>query len=106
MLDLGIVRLALRSDAVVWRKHALERMLGRDISRTEVRGVLLHGEQIADYPDEFPFPAGLFLGTVLGRTLHVVAGLDSRNATIYIISVYEPDLDHFEADHRTRRRRR
>ena len=105
MLDMGIVHSALRSDSIIWRRHALERMLGRGISRSEVREVLLRGIQIEDYPDEFPFPAGLFLGTILGRTLHVVAGLDSKNGAVYVVSVYEPDSEHFESDQRTRRRR-
>jgi len=38
------------------------------------------------------------------RTLHVVAGLDEKNKTAYVISVYEPDLDRFEVDRKTRRR--
>ena len=105
MLDMDIVHSALRSARVIWRKHALERMLGRGVSRDEVREVLLRGAQIEDYPDDFPFPSGLFLGTVADRSLHVVAGLDSKNKTVYIISVYEPDSDHFESNGRTRRRR-
>lgn len=80
-------------------------MLGRGISSDEVREVLLRGMQIEDYPDDFPFPSGLFLGTVGDRTLHVVAGLDGKSKTVYVISVYEPDMDTFEVDRRTRRRR-
>ena len=79
-------------------------MLVRGVSRSEVREVLVRGEQIEDYPEDFPFPAGLFLGTVAARKLHVVAGLDSNRGIVYIISVYEPDSEHFDLDGRTRRR--
>jgi hypothetical protein len=79
-------------------------MLGRGVSNEEVREVLLRGTQIEDYSGDFPFPSGLFLATVKHRMLHVVAGLDKKNKTAYVISVYEPDLDRFEVDRKTRRR--
>lgn len=73
--------------------------------RNTAEEVLLRGEQIEDYPKDFPFPSGLFLGTIAGKVIHVVVGLDEKNETAHVISVYEPDAEHFESDRRTRRRR-
>ena len=106
MVDGDLLLQALRSGQVVWRRHALERMLQRDISRSEVRDVLLHGEQIETYASDLPFPSALFAATIRSRALLVVAAVDRSGPVAYVISVYEPDAEHFEADRRTRRRSR
>ena len=105
MIDRTILASAIRQGNVVWRRHAFERMLSRGISRDDVSEVLLEGEQIEDYPDGFPFPAGLFLGTIRDRKMHVVAALDVKARVLYVISAYEPDERHFEPDMRRRRRK-
>jgi hypothetical protein len=33
-----------------------------------------------------------------------VAALDETNEWAYVITVYEPDLEHFEADYKTKRK--
>lgn len=39
-----------------------------------------------------------------GKPLHVVVALNELAPRLFIITAYEPDLDHFEPDFRTRRR--
>jgi hypothetical protein len=80
-------------------------MLERGISRQGVFDVLLSGEQIEDYPDDTPFPAALFLGWKESKPLHVVVALDPVSQWGYIITAYRPDLEHFEPDFKTRRRK-
>jgi hypothetical protein len=53
---------------------------------------------IEDYPDDNPFPSGLFFGWQQDKPLHVVP-------EVYVITAYEPDQEHFEADFRTRRKK-
>lgn len=89
-----------------WRKHALQRLTERGISQTAILDVLSSGEPIEDYPDGFPYPSALFLGWWEDRPLHAVAALDMENKWAYIITAYEPDLDHFEPDYKTRRKER
>jgi hypothetical protein len=88
---------------IEWQRHALERMVERGIRRSEVLSVLLSGELIEDYPEDWPFPSGLFLGWVECRPLHVVAAFYTEGERAFIVTVYEPDLDHFEADFKTRK---
>ncbi len=95
---------AVLNDAIEWRKHALQRMLERNISRADAREVILHGEVIEDYPADKPFPSALFFKSVGGRPLHVVVAFDSNGEKAYVITAYEPTLDKFEPDFRTRRR--
>jgi hypothetical protein len=75
----------------------------RDIKRTDVLTVLRTRDRIEDYPDDYPYPSALFLGWIGGKPLHVVAALDAVGNRAIIITVYQPDLEHFELDYRTRR---
>ena len=86
-----------------WRQHVLQRLAERGIRQAAVVEVLQAGERIEDYPEDVPYPSALFLGWVEGKPLHVVAALDAPAQWAYIITAYEPDLEHFESDYRTRK---
>lgn len=105
MVAEAILKKAVREGRVVWRRHALERMLQREIKQADVKAVLVQNEQIETYPDDRPFPSALFAGEIGSRTLHVVAALDEETSEVHIISAYEPDSEHFEENGRTRRLR-
>ena len=49
-------------------------------------------------------PRSSFFGWVEGKPPHAVPALDETNEWAYVITVYEPDLEHFEADYKTRRK--
>ena len=80
-------------------------MLERDISRQDVFKVLLTGEEIEEYANDTPFPSALLFGWKGNEPIHVVVALDSIGQEGYIITVYRPDLEHFNPDFRTRRKR-
>jgi hypothetical protein len=96
---------AVESGRVIWRAHALQRMLLRGVTRDDVKGILLGGEVIERYDEDSPFPSALILGTVADRRLHVVAAWDGVGRQVYVISAYEPDEQRFEPNGRTRRRK-
>ncbi|SHG33575.1 protein of unknown function [Fodinibius roseus] len=87
-----------------WQRHALERMMERNIFRTDVKQVLVKGELIEEHPDDSPFPSGLFLGYINDKPLHVVVGGDKENKWCYVVTAYHPDLEHFEPDFKTRKK--
>ena len=93
---------ALELGIVEWRRHALERMLERDISRAEVKITLKNGEIIENYETDVPFESALFF-YVDSKPIHVVASLDEATNTIYIITAYVPSMTHFKNDLKTRR---
>jgi len=95
---------SLKNCSLVWSRHALERILERDISRESVKHVLLNGEIIDSYKDDKPYPSYLVLGSFDNAVLHVVFALDEHEKNCYIITVYEPDENYFEADKKTRRK--
>lgn len=103
-MDLKKLREALSQGAYEWRRHTLERLAERAIAQDDVLQVLMRGEKIESYPTDTPYPSALFFSCVSGRPLHVVVAFDEEDNWAYIITVYEPDLKHFEANFRTRRK--
>lgn len=86
----------------IWRKHALERMLQRSISRNEVIQCALYGEIIESYPEDYPYPSSLVL-EIGAQPLHIVMALNGEEC--YIITAYRPNDDEFENDFKTRKKR-
>lgn len=87
----------------IFRRHALERMAERNISRVDVESVVEGGEVIREYADDTPYPSRLMLGWRDDRPLHVVAADDDTTNETYIITVYEPDPDVWEEDFRSKK---
>ena len=75
---------------LIFREHALLRMVARRITRFEIEAVLAEGCIIAEYPTDKPFPSKLLLGSVRGRSLHIVVAQDEAEHC-YIVTAYEPD---------------
>ncbi|GAB4149448.1 MAG: DUF4258 domain-containing protein [Sphingomonadales bacterium] len=84
-------------------RHAIERMFGRGIAPALVEAVVRHGEVIATYPDDRPFPSALILGSDIEGAVHVVVAQDAAVGLCYIITVYRPDPGLWDKDFRTRR---
>jgi hypothetical protein len=103
-MDRAVLKIAVVKGLIDWRRHALERMMERGISRETVKKVFLAGEIIEDYPDDKPYPSALFLGWVDGEPFHIVSALDSESGYCFVITAYKPDVEHFEPDYKTRRK--
>jgi hypothetical protein len=93
----------VRCGTLIYTGHALARMFARAIAPDEVRAVIDLGETIADYPDDKPYPSVMMLGTASGRPLHVVVGRDAGAERCYVITVYEPDPEKWDAAFRRRK---
>jgi len=89
---------------VNWKKHALRRILERQVSRERVFVSLAAGEIIEVHELERPLVSCLVLGYYNGKALHVVAAVDGRENVLWIITVYEPSLIEWREDMKTRRR--
>lgn len=98
-----IILKALEKRAIVWKKHALQRLLERQIQRKEILSTLKQGIIIKEYEDDKPFPSYLFYNNNPSKPVHVVMALDKDNVEIFIITVYRPDHDIFSEDFKTRR---
>ena len=87
---------------IIYRTHALVRMFQRKIRVEDVRGVLVNGETIEDYPDGIPYPSRLILGWRDKRPLHVVAAYNDADGETIVITVYDPDPALWSEDFRRR----
>lgn len=103
VFDTSKVRQSIRQRKIIWRRHALERMLERELSRSTVLDVASNGEVIEDYSADRPAPTALLLGWDKERPIHVVLSIEP-DGEVAIITAYEPSLDVFESDYRTRRK--
>src|ERR1700679_3943209 len=88
---------------ILLKDHAVIRMIERDISQDDIMEILEGGEIIEDYPQAFPYPAKLSFKIVNGRPLHLVLAYCSERFQGIIVSLYEPDSNHFKPDHKTRK---
>jgi hypothetical protein len=99
------IKIAVEKGNIEWLKHALERMLERNIRRSSVKRVLLAGEIIEAYPEDKPYSSYLVYGRDEVDVLHVVVAYDENCGTVFIITVYRPELKYFESDLKTRRKK-
>jgi len=89
--SLAEIQVKFSRDEFEFSRHAVDRMLLRDISVTETREAVDSGEIIEDYPDDKYGPSCLIFGmTTAKRPLHIQCSYPSR-LLIKIITVYEPD---------------
>jgi len=92
----------IKCKQLIYRKHALERMLKRNVEFEEVELAILNGEIIKEYPDDKPFGSYLVLAILQNKNLHVVVSQDEEN-NCYVISVYEPDINLWNNDLKTKK---
>ncbi len=93
----------MECESISWRRHALERMLERDISRASVKEVIKYGQVIENYENDQPFPSMLLFAMIKEVPLHVVIAKDISTAECYVITAYSPTMEHFEEDFITRK---
>ena len=80
--------------------HAIERMIQRRISRSEIEDAIARGDIIEEYPDDKYHPSCLIYGkTGRGKELHIQLSLPPA---VVIITVYSPDPEEW-IDSRMRR---
>jgi hypothetical protein len=104
-LDLTRLADAAAAGRLIWREHARKRAEERGFAPDDVVSALAIGEVIEDYPDARPFPAVLLLWFAPERPWHLVMAFDEETGEAYIATIYEPTLEKFEPDWRTRKQR-
>ncbi len=103
LIDIKDLRdLAANTDDVILTHHVLQRIRERQVERDDLFNVILNGEIIEQYPNDYPFPSCLILGnSINGAPLHIVCGLGKNK--VWVVTVYIPDFDEWEMDLKTRK---
>jgi len=75
-----------------FKKHALIRVVERNIKIKEIEEALKTSRIIESYPEDKPLESHLLLGTTKeARQLHIVVALDKNSEYIWIVTAYDPD---------------
>jgi hypothetical protein len=91
MKSLSQIRQELAAGQFDFSRHALRRVVERNISEQEIREAGAKAEVIENYPQDKYSPSGLLLGfTRAGRALHFQVSFAESDAT-KIVTIYEPD---------------
>ena len=101
-LNLDILCELCNNRAIKWTAHVLTRLQERNINPSDIKHCLGTGRIIEQYPDDYPYPSCLLLGTTeAGEALHIVCGIGEGE--VWLITAYHPDPDEWESDLKTRR---
>ena len=84
--------------------HAITQMFTRSISVDQAKWVLEHGEIIASYPADWPYPSYLILGIVNNRPIHIVVGRDEKLERCVLVTAYEPDPHIWEPGFKSKKK--
>ena len=72
-------------------RHALKRVVERNISETEIKQIGMNANMIEEYPEDKYSPSCLLLGyTQTGRPLHIQVSRADADL-VKIITLYEPN---------------
>ena len=64
----------LKCSNYLFSNHALKAMIERNIGTDDILEAINHGETIASYPDDKPYPSFLFLKFVNSAPIHCCYG--------------------------------
>ncbi len=95
MKNLSVILLQLTRGEFEFTRHALRRVVERNISMAEICEMASNAVLIEDYPHDKYAPSCLLLGfTKMKRPLHIqVSYIDTE--LVRIITIYEPDPDEW-----------
>jgi hypothetical protein len=92
-----IIREYSSNSRIRFKKHALIRIIERNIKINEIEETSQNCKIIESYTEDQPFISYLILGfTNDNRPLHIVVAIDNFEKYIWIISVYEPSRNKWD----------
>jgi hypothetical protein len=101
-VSISDIRALAAGKQIVWTEHLSLRLRERNIKRSDIIYCIENGEIIEQYPDAYPFPACLiFVMMTDNKPIHTAVGIGGGK--LFIITVYEPTLDEWENDCKTRK---
>lgn len=80
---------------IVFTTHAIERMAQRGITTVEVAAVIRTGTVVSRETHAVPHPKRVLLGWSSARPLHVVVADNQNENVTIVITVYEPNPQHW-----------
>ncbi|MGM9572380.1 MAG: DUF4258 domain-containing protein [bacterium] len=70
------IKYLCQTNQLRWTNHIFSRLMQRNITLNDISYALLNGEIIEEYPDDYPYPSYLVLGTTINnKYIHIVCGI-------------------------------
>ena len=86
------------------RGHVYDKCWQLDITWAEVKQLLDAGEMVEESTDDDGRPKRVLFLAGWNRPLHIVEVVDHEQELVVYVTIYEPDLDHWQPGYRERRR--
>lgn len=103
-MDIADLRKLCEAGAIKWTTHVVARLQERGIEPSDIKNCIATGRIIEDYPDDYPYPSCLVLGSAVNRKmLHVVIGVGE--GYLWLITAYYPDPLKWNDDFSIRKER-
>ena len=90
-----------KPELIVVTQHSRKRFAERGIRLCDVCKAIETGEIIEYYPEDYPVPSCLILGSAKEKILHICASI--CEGYLYIITAYIPDPAKWESDWKKRK---
>ena len=100
-INIADLRILCREEKVKWSLHALKRIRQRKILSGTVIDAILSGEIIEQYKDDKYFPSCLVFNCDYDNPVHAVVSIADEK--VNIITAYNPTLNEWENDYKTRK---
>ncbi len=88
------IRKFISADRFIISNHARIRMFQRNVTTDHIKEILMNGEIIEEYPNDYPCPSVLILGFIKEVPFHIVTALCKDH--LRIITVYQPDKQRWD----------
>lgn len=100
---LEFIKLCVRQRRILWTYHSNMRMRNRFIPRSYIISSVNRYEIIEEYPEDKYLPSYLVYSVFGNRIIHILFAVDFINKYSIIVTAYEPTLEKWMPDYKTRR---
>lgn len=101
---LEFIKSCIRRGKIHWTYHVNMRLKGRFISRQVILSSVDTYEIIEEYPKDKYLPSYLIYAQCRNQIIHVQMAVNMENDSVVIITAYEPTLDKWKEDLKTRKK--
>lgn len=101
---LEFIKSCIRGRRIYWTYHVNMRLKERFIHREEILTSADTYEIIEQYPEDKYLSSYLLCAKFKEKIIHLLIATDIENNNIRIVTAYEPTLEKWEKDFKTRRR--
>ena len=104
-LNIEIIKKCILQRKVYWTRHCINKLNQRNILIEDIKTATYNGRIIEYYYEDYPYPSCLIMGYNINNIiLHIVCGIN--DGIVYMITAYYPNINKWEKDMKTRRKRK